>query len=394
MKWILRSLVLAAVVMVPLLLAAHQPLDNGPAASNIESAQKLLEAVARTYQSAPAFTDTVTIRVPSPAGQQTMTFDLLAGPNGNARLTALGYNFLAVNGQLYLSRESRPSKVVRLPLADGRLLSMSPIESLRLPQLALRYGKSSEDYLAGMGMGLVQNLELSGRESVQVNGTTLEALLLSNDEATVHVLVDPRTKLIKSVKVDSRQVPLEFQMNPVVHAKAPREIVYDPGAHTEVATLKQLALGVGDAAPDFTLATLDDQEVTLSELRGSVVVLDFWATWCGPCRMGLPKLQEFATWAQQEGVDVKVYPVNIGERVRGNDQKRQKVQQFWQSQGFTMPTLMDYDDKVAQAFEVGPIPHTAVIGPDGTVVKVHIGFNPNMVEALKQDTAKALDEAG
>ncbi len=394
MKWILRSLVLAAVVMVPLLGAARQPQADGPAASNTESAQELLEAVARTYQSAPALTDTVTITVPSRGGEQTMTFDLLAGANGNAQLTALGYNFLAVNGQLYLSREARPSKVVRLPLADGRLLAMEPVGTLRLPQLALRYGKSSEDYLEGMGMGLVQNLQLSGRESVQFNGTTLDALLLNNDEATVRVLVDPGTKLIRSVKVESQGRTFEFQMNPVVHAKSPREIVYDPSAHTEVATLKQLALGVGDAAPDFTLATLDDEEVTLSELCGSVVVLDFWATWCGPCRMGLPKLQEFATWARQEGVGVKVYAVNMGEHVRGNDQKRQKVQQFWQKQGFSMPTLMDYDDKVAEAFEVGSIPHTVVIGPDGTLVKVHIGFNPNMVQALKQDTATALNDAG
>ncbi len=394
MKWICRSLVLAAVVMVPLLVAARQPQDGRPAASNIESAHELLDAVARTYQNAPAFTDTVTIKLPSQGGEQTMTFELLAGANGNAQLTALGHNFLAVNGQLYLSREIRPNKVVRLPLTGGRLLAMEPIGRLRLPQLALRYGKSSADYLKGMGMGLVENLQLSGRESVQINGATLEALLLSSDDATVRVLVDPRTKLIKSVKVDGRQIPFEFHMNPTVHAESLREIVYDPSVHREVATLRQLALSVGDAAPDFTLATLDDQEVTLSELCGSVVVLDFWATWCGPCRMGLPKLQEFANWAQQEGVDVKVYAVNMGERVRGNDQKRQKVQQFWQRQDLRLPTLMDYDDTVAEAFEVGSIPHTVVIGPDGTLFKVHIGFNPGMVQVLKQDTAKALNEAG
>ena len=394
MKWILGILCLAAAVALPLLLTACQSENEAAAPSNIDTPQGLFEAVARTYQSAPAFTDTVTVNLPGQGGEQTMTFELLAGANGNARLTALGHNFLAVDGQLYLSRESRPNKVVRLPLADGRLLATDPIGTLRLPQLALRYGTSSEEYLKGIGMGLVEDLHLTGRESVQIDGTALDALLFNNnDDATVRVLIDPRTKLIKSVTVDSQQGAFEFRMNPAVYAEAPREIVYDPSKHREVPALAQLALGEGDAAPDFTLSTLDDQAVTLSDLGGSVVVLDFWATWCGPCRMSLPKLQEFATWAEQEGVAVKVFAVDMGERVRTNEEKRRKVRQFWQRQGFTMPTLMDYDSKVAKAFEVGSIPHTVVIGPDGKLWKVHIGFNPGMVEVLKRETAQALAEA-
>ena len=393
MKWILGILCLAAAVALPLLLTACQSENEAAAPSNIDTPQGLFEAVARTYQSAPAFTDTVTVNLPGQGGEQTMTFELLAGANGNARLTALGHNFLAVDGQLYLSRESRPNKVVRLPLADGRLLATDPIGTLRLPQLALRYGTSSEDYLKGIGMGLVEDLHLTGRESVQINGTAFEALLFNNNDATVRVLIDPRTKLIKSVTVDGQQGAFEFQMNPAVYAEAPRKIVYDPSEHREVPTLAQLALGEGDAAPDFTLSTLDDQEVTLSDLRGSAVVLDFWATWCGPCRMSLPKLQEFANWAEREGMAVKVFAVDMGERVRTNEEKRRKVRQFWQRQRFTMPTLMDYDSKVAKAFEVGSIPHTVVIGPDGKLWKVHIGFNPGMVEVLKRETAQALAEA-
>ena len=55
---------------------------------------------------------------------------------------------------------------------------------------------------------------------------------------------------------------------------------------------------------------------------------------------------------------------------------------------------MDYDNSVATAFEVGGIPHTVVIGPDGRIVAVHVGFNPQMAEILKREAIKALQEAG
>ncbi|MCH6559983.1 TlpA family protein disulfide reductase, partial [candidate division KSB1 bacterium] len=101
-------------------------------------------------------------------------------------------------------------------------------------------------------------------------------------------------------------------------------------------------------APNLSFKLVsDDTEHDISEYFGNVILVNIWATWCPPCRKGLPKLQEFATWAEQEGVAVKVFAVNMGEHVRTNEQKRRKVQQFWQRQGFTMPTLMDYDDTVA-----------------------------------------------
>ncbi|MCZ6735347.1 MAG: hypothetical protein O7C65_06105, partial [Planctomycetota bacterium] len=57
---------------------------------------------------------------------------------------------------------------------------------------------------------------------------------------------------------------------------------------------------------------------------------------------------------------------------------------------FTMPTLMDYDNSVAKAFEVEPIPHMVVIGPQGKIIKIHLGFDPNMVQTLMRETLEAL----
>ncbi len=391
MKRILGVLCLAAAVALPVLLAARLSQDEAPSKTSIQAARDLLAEVAATYQNAPYLTDTITVT--SGAGTQTTTVQLVAGSGGKAQLTGFGHNFVAIDGRVYIWPESRPGKFVSLPLSGGQLTTLDPVSPFRPPQLALRYGRTIQDYVAAFGMGLFQDVQVTGYEKLKQDGAEFAALKLQAGETTISVLIDPGSKLIKSLKVGGSRADLKFRMSPEVHARPPRKIAFDPTGRREVRTLAQLGLGEGDAAPDFTLSTLDDQEVTLSELRGSAVVLEFWATWCGPCRMALPKLQAFATWAEQEGVAVKVFAVDMGEGARTNEQKRRKVQQFWQRQGFTMPTLMDYDDKVARAFEVGPIPHTVVIGPDGKLWKVHIGFNPGMVEVLKQETAQALAEA-
>ena len=107
--------------------------------------------------------------------------------------------------------------------------------------------------------------------------------------------------------------------------------------------------------------------------------------------MGLPRLQEFATWAEAEGLPVKVLPVDMGERQRTRELKRAAVSKYWKSAGFTMQTLMDYDNTTARAFQVGGIPHTVVVDPQGKIIKVEIGFNRNAVAELKELARRTFD---
>jgi peroxiredoxin len=124
---------------------------------------------------------------------------------------------------------------------------------------------------------------------------------------------------------------------------------------------------LGQPAPDFEIATLDDGKLNLAEHKGkNVVLLDFWATWCGPCRQGLPVVASVAKEMQAEGV--VAYAVNLRE-------SKMEIQEFLDQTKLEIGIALDADSKVADLFEVTGIPHTVLIGKDGIVQAVHVGFS-------------------
>ncbi len=126
--------------------------------------------------------------------------------------------------------------------------------------------------------------------------------------------------------------------------------------------------------PDFTAKAFTGEDVTLSDLRGKIVIIDFWATWCGPCRRTMPLLDKF--YKEQGGDDVHVYGVNVWER-RGTG----GVKPFIDKQGYTFPILMA-DNEVAQRYGVSGIPTMFVIDKEGRVAYKHVGYNPQIVSML------------
>ncbi|NOT33942.1 MAG: TlpA family protein disulfide reductase [Candidatus Eisenbacteria bacterium] len=118
----------------------------------------------------------------------------------------------------------------------------------------------------------------------------------------------------------------------------------------------------GQSAPGFELADVDGALHKLEEHRGSVVLLDFWATWCGPCRMTMPALDRLTR--EFKGRGLVVYSVNLRERgdVAAN---------FMTQRGFSMTTLLDRDGAVASLYGATAIPSFVIVGTDG-VIKAHL----------------------
>ncbi len=136
-----------------------------------------------------------------------------------------------------------------------------------------------------------------------------------------------------------------------------------PSDGLEAAGSLPAAPAIGHPAPDFTLTTLDGDTLTLSKLRGQPVVLNFWATWCGPCRAELPELQSAA---DRYAGQIAVVGVNQAEVTDAVDRFAREV-----GVGFTVP--LDTDARASRLFSVRSLPTTFFIDRQGVIRQMQIG---------------------
>lgn len=146
----------------------------------------------------------------------------------------------------------------------------------------------------------------------------------------------------------------------------------------------------GDVAPDVALTLFNGDVVRLSDLRGQVVVLNFWASWCQPCRQEMPELQAYWDDAQRAGEQTSI--LGVGIRTDHDD----KAREFVRAGEFTYPIGRDTQTDapgigpIEQAFGVpSAYPSTVVIRPDGIVDAYHLGPLNRAVLKLMVDEARA-----
>jgi peroxiredoxin len=121
---------------------------------------------------------------------------------------------------------------------------------------------------------------------------------------------------------------------------------------------------IGQPAPDFTLASLEGETVSLSDYTGQVVLINTWATWCPPCRAEMPAINTFYEAHQDKGFTVLA--VN-------NQEDAQTITDFVEASGFGFPVLLDPEAEMTELYQVRGLPTTFIIGRDGTIQHVQAG---------------------
>lgn len=144
-----------------------------------------------------------------------------------------------------------------------------------------------------------------------------------------------------------------------------------------------LAVGKGALAPEIGLPDGHGKQVKLSELRGKVVLVDFWASWCAPCREELPVLDALYRKYREQGLVV----VGVGQ-----DKDAENMARFLRTSPLSFPVVHDAEGKVAGRYEPPKMPSSYIVDKKGLVRHVHAGFKAADKAALEKELAALLAE--
>lgn len=183
-----------------------------------------------------------------------------------------------------------------------------------------------------------------------------------------------------------QSAPNENSAEPPASAEPTPQPEPDADVESTAAENSVEAVWNGDSAMDFSAQTNAGDTFTLSEQAGNVVLINFWATWCGPCVEEMPALQDlYEEYGDSD--NVKIILINSGE-------SSQTVHRFLSQNGYTMPCIYDTDNTVNDQYGIMGIPYTVIFNKDGTVAETYEGSYgcEKQYELYKEAIEEALSE--
>ncbi len=143
------------------------------------------------------------------------------------------------------------------------------------------------------------------------------------------------------------------------------------------------AADISGAAPDFTLKSNLQKNLRLNELKGQVVMINFWASWCGPCRQEMPLMQEI--YDKYKKLGFTIWAVNV-------DEDTALADEFLQDVKVSFPILYDTENKVSELYDVEAMPTSIMVDRNGDMRFLHKGYQPGFEDKYAKEVKQLIRE--
>ena len=397
----------------PACLIILAALLQGQAPAGSEQGKAILEASRLAYQRAGPFQETLDFTITLPDGRKESKRQQYGVDERDQ-----AFLVLSSAGRETFRLVARSSRIVgTLAFVPGRYVEGSyngnfgaslkgiggdEAQIVAAPGVVARQGGDLQAFLDAMRWGVLAPLTVSGVRSEQAeDGSAQVAIDLAAANGRETVRLDPQTHRLKGfigfLGEGAQQVRAEgsFRFSPGFPLSD--LVVPDLAGRTAVGRIGDLQAEshpLGETAAALVLPSLEGGTVSLASLKGSVVVLDFWATWCVPCWTGLKHTAELSAWARRSGVPVKVFAVNTLERASSIEEQRERAASFLKANKLDLTVLLDHGNAGFLAFHSPGLPSIIVLDREGKVVRYHAGLLDDMAGTLQKEVEEALRPKG